>query len=237
MIGTVIKAELKNMTRDKMYIFFAIYPVIIGTIGYFLVPYIEQQSPGSPWANILAMLFIILTGYIFGALTAFTLLDDKDDNVLMSLKITPISVRSYVIVKLAVSFIVGFIATIAIIYGTGFLEGVGFGTVLIIAIVGALQGPGLTLIVNSFSDNKVEGFVIMKLSGLILILPVLTFFITGGTEYLLGVAPGFWAAKIIELELVPSEEGSAILVFIFGVTYNLIMTWLLLKLYTKKANL
>ncbi len=179
MITTVIKAELRNMVRDRLYLFFALYPIILGGIGYFLVPYIEEQSPGTPWANILAMFFIVLTGYTFGALIAFTLLDDKDDNVLMSLKITPISVKYYVIVKLVVSFIFGFIATIAIIYGTGFLDSPSFGIVILIALVGAIQAPGVTLIVNSFAENKVEGFVIMKLSGLILILPVLAFFITG----------------------------------------------------------
>ena len=100
-----------------------------------------------------------------------------------------------------------------------------------------MQGPGVALIVNSFAENKVEGFVIMKLSGLILILPVLAFFISGFVQNLLGFAPGYWAARIIELELVPSEEGSAIITFFVGVLYNLGLTWLLLKLYAKKANL
>lgn len=234
---TILKAELRNMKRDPMYFFFAIYPIILGTIGYFLIPYIEEQAPGSPWANILAMLFIILTGYIFGAITAFTLLDDKDDNVLMSLKITPISVKHYVIIKLFISFIFGFVATIAIIYGTGFLEGSNFGTILLIGIIGAIQGPGIALIVNSFSQNKVEGFVIMKLSGLIIIFPVIAFFVTGWIQNLLGIAPGYWAARIIELELVPTEEGSAILTFIGGVIYNMFALYLLMKLYTKKSNI
>ncbi|XMB85319.1 hypothetical protein RJG79_07775 [Mycoplasmatota bacterium WC44] len=237
MIGTVIKSELRNMVRDKMYLFFAVYPVILGGIGYYLVPYIEETSPGSPWANILAMMFIIMTGYIFGALIAFTLLDDKDDKVLMSLKITPISVKSYVIVKLVISFIFGFVATMAIVYGTGFLENSSFGVILLISVVGALQAPGVALIVNSFSENKVEGFVIMKLSGLILILPVMAFFVTGWVQNFLGVAPGYWAARIIELELVPTEEGSALLTFALGVCYNLFTLWLLLKLYTKRSNI
>ncbi len=237
MIKTIIKAELRNILRDPLYIFFAIYPVIMGVIGYYLIPFIEEKNPGSPWANILAMFFIIITGYIFGALTAFTLLDDKDDNVLMSLKITPISVKYYVVVKLVSSFIFGFIATLAIIYGTGFLTGSSFGIIILISIVGALQAPGVALIVNSFASNKVEGFVIMKLSALILMLPVLAFFVTGWVQNLLGIAPGYWAARIIELELVPSESGSALFTFIFGVIYNLITLWLLLKLYTKKSNL
>lgn len=237
MIGTVIKNELRNMRRDKMYIFFSIFPVMLGGMGYFLIPYIEEQAPGTPWANVLAMFFIIMTGYIFGAIIAFSLLDDKDDNVLMSLKITPISVRYYVVVKLIASFIFGSIATMLIIYGTGFLEGSNFGVIVLISIIGAIQGPGIALIVNSFAQNKVEGFVIMKLSGLLLILPVMAFFITGWIQNLLGIAPGYWAARIIELQLVPSEEGSAILTFLIGVLYNMLFLWLLMKLYVKKSNL
>ena len=225
------------MRRDPMYIFFALYPLILGTVGYYLIPYIEEQSPGTAWGNILAMLFIVLTGYIFGALTAFTLLDDKDDNVLMSLKITPISVRYYVVVKLFISFVFGFIATIAIIYGTGFLNNSSFFMILLIAIVGALQGPGVALIVNSFSENKVEGFVIMKMSGLILIFPVLAFFVTGWIQNLLGVAPGYWAARMIELELIPFEEGNALLTFALGALYNMSALYLLMKLYAKKSNI
>ncbi len=237
MIGTVVKAELRNVFRDRLYMFFALYPVILGVAGYYLVDYINDTSPGSPWANILAMFFIIITGFVFGALTAFTLLDDKDDNVLMSLKITPISVKYYVIVKLVVSFIFGFISTIAIIYATGFLEGTSFGIILLISLIGAIQAPGVALIVNSFADNKVEGFVIMKLSGLILILPVIAFFVTGWVQNLLGIAPGYWAARMIELELVPSEEGSALLTFVGGVAYNLVFLWLLMKFYVKRSNI
>jgi len=237
MIGTVVKAELRNIVRDKMYLFFAFYPVILGVAGYYLVDYINDTNPDGSWGNVLAMFFIIMTGFVFGALTAFTLLDDKDDNVLMSLKITPISVKYYVIVKLVVSFIFGLIATIAITYATGFLDGTSFGVILLVGIVGAIQAPGVALIVNSFADNKVEGFVIMKLSGLILILPVLAFFVTGWVQNLLGIAPGYWAARIIELELVPTEEGSALLTFIMGVAYNLVFLWLLMKLYVKKSNI
>jgi len=237
MIGTVVKAELRNVVRDKMYLFFALYPAILGVAGYYLVDYINDTNPGGSWGNVLAMFFIIMTGFVFGALTAFTLLDDKDDNVLMSLKITPISVKYYVIVKLVVSFIFGFIATIAITYATGFLEGTSFGIILLISIIGAIQAPGVALIVNSFADNKVEGFVIMKLSGLILILPVLAFFVTGWVQNLLGIAPGYWAAAIIELELVPTEEGSALLTFVAGVAYNLVFLWLLMKFYVKRSNI
>lgn len=241
MIGTVIKAELRNMTRDKMYIMFALYPAILGAIGYFLVDYIESQvSPDNLAPEILSMFLILMTGYIFGALIAFTLLDDKDDLVLMSLKITPISVRYYVIVKLVVAFIFGFIATLVITLATGFLpEATSIWSILLISFAGALQAPGVALIVNSFSSNKVEGFVVMKLSGLILIIPVLAFFIMDWQEVFLVFAPGFWPARMIQKELLPTfnTNFNFIMYFILGVIYNMLFLSLFMRIYAKRSNL
>ncbi len=223
-----------------MYIVFAFYPVILGIIGYFLIDYLEGQlAPDNLAPEIVAMFLILMTGYIFGALIAFTLLDDKDDLVLTSLKITPISVKSYVIVKLVVAFIFGFIATLVITLATGFLPDATFWNVLLISLAGAIQAPGVALIVNSFSSNKVEGFVVMKLSGLILIIPVLAFFIMDWQEVFLVFAPGFWPARMIQIELLPTfnTNFNFVIYFLLGIAYNMLFLSLFMKIYSKKSNL
>lgn len=228
-----------------MYIFFIFFPVIMGLIGYFLIPYIEDNvAPGNPAPQIVSMFLILITGYIFGAITGFTLLDDKDDNVLMSLKITPISVKAYVILKLIISYIFGFFAMLILVLVTDFLPGASFWSLLLISLVGALQGPAVALIVNSFAKNKVEGFVIMKLSGLLLIVPVLTFFIFNWKEVFLIIVPGFWPGRMIQMEMmelgmVPQVDVNFtfIIYFFIGVLYNLLFLSLLMKLYSKKTNL
>lgn len=240
MFKTILKSELKNIFRDSMYIFFMVYPVITGVAGYFLVPYLRGTlAPGNIIPEITVMLFILMTGYMFGALTAFTLLDDKDDNVLMSLKITPVSVKLYVIFKLAISFIFGFIATLVIILATDFLPGSSFWIVLMISILGALQAPGVALIVNSFANNKVSGFAIMKMSGLILMVPIIAFFVQSWQEVFLIFAPGFWSARLIQMELITTLETnfSVMVYFIFGVIYNILFTYLFMKLFSKRSNL
>ncbi|MFP4478281.1 MAG: hypothetical protein ACLFPM_02465 [Candidatus Izemoplasmatales bacterium] len=240
MFKLILKAEIKNIFRDSMYLFFMIYPIILGVIGYFLIPYIETQvSETSLVPEITSMILILMTGFIFGALTAFTLLDDKDDFVLLSLKVTPISVKAYVMFKLMISFIFGLIATLVVIFTTNFLAGSSLWIILLISILGALQAPGVALIVNSFSTNKVEGFVIMKMSGLILVFPVLAFFIQSWQEVFLVFAPGFWSARLIQIELIPTIDVNFtfMVYFILGVIYNLIFVTLFMKIYSKKSNL
>lgn len=240
MFKTILKSEIKNLSRDSMLLFFVFFTFFIGVLGYFLIPYLEERLAATNlFPEILSMIFILLTGYIFGAVTAFTLLDDKDDNVLISLKITPISVKAYVLVKLTISFIFALIATIVIILATGFLAGSSFWTIALISILGALQAPGVALIVNSFADNKVEGFVIMKMSGLILAFPVLAFFVQAWQEVFLVFAPGFWSARLIQIELLPTIDVNFTFTvyFILGVIYNLLFVSAFMKLYSKRANL
>ena len=237
MFTTILKAEIRNMFRDKMYAFFAVYPAIFGTLGYYLVNWIKDQPNTGIWPEIVAMFLIIVTGYVFGALIAFTLLDDKDDKVLMSLKITPINVKHYVYIKMMVGMIFGFIATFVLVMATDFLPGSSIWLKLGVSVLGAIQVPSVTLIVNSFSDNKVEGFVVMKMSGLVIMLPMVGFFVTGWVQYLLGVAPGYWAGRAIEAHLVPSDTGNQLIIFAAGVLYNILATWLLMKVYTKRSNI
>jgi fluoroquinolone transport system permease protein len=238
MLKTVVKNELRSIVRDPMYIFFAIYPFIFGAVGYFLIPYMEENTT-TPWPQVVAMFMILMTGFVYGAITAFTLLDDKDDNVLMSLKITPIDVRLYVLVKLVVTYIFGLIATLILVFATGFLEGSTTLTIIVISMVSALQGPIITLIVNSFSDNKVEGFVYMKMSGLMLIVPALAFFYQAWQEVFFVIAPGFWSSRLIQIELLPQiETNFTFIVYVIGgVIYNLLFVTLFMKIYAKRSNI
>lgn len=219
-----------------MYLFFIIFPVALAIIGKLVLDFYNQDNPEGILNNLIPMMLVLMTGYIFGVLIAFTLLDDRDDKVLMSLKITPISVKHYVVIKLIISFIFGYLGSTIIMYATGFLSDSSFGILVLVALSSAIQAPGVALIVNSFGKNKVEGFVIMKITGLILAFPVIAFYVSGWAQNFLGVAPGYWAARIIELEIVPSEEGSILFTFFLGMVYNMTTLWLLLKLYAKKAN-
>jgi len=238
MFKRLLKHELKSITRDKMYMFLGIYPIIMAIIAYFLVPYLEDTSPGLA-PDIVVLVFILLNGFIFGAITGFTLLDDQDDQVLLTLKITPISVKYYVLLKLVISFLLGIFATFVLLLLSGFLNGINTLDAFYIIFLTPLQGPIYALLINAFANNKVEGFVMMKLSGIILMIPIASLFLTNWTELFLGIIPGFWTARIISMQLIPQDYllNSSTLYFLLGLLIHFVIGSLFFKLYSKKHNL
>lgn len=238
MFARVLKHEIKNILRDRMYSFFVIYPVILGVLAYFLIPYLHEIG-GILAANIMSLVFILMTGFLFGAITGFTMLDDQDDKVLFSLRITPISVRSYIISKLVLSYLFGMAATILLLVITGLLKDSTFIDVAMICILSPMQAPVVALLINAFADNKVEGFVVMKLSGALLLVPVASLFLTNWTELFLGVMPGFWIARMVSMALIPGDYlfASPWMYFLLGVVFNTVTSLILFKVYTRRVHI
>ena len=238
MFKRILIHEITNIKRDIMYKFFIVFPVIIAIVAFFLVPYLREQN-GDLAANIISLVFIIMNGFLFGAITGFTLLDDQDDKVLLSLKVTPINVRSYVLIKLLLSYLFGLIGTIVLVIVTGFLKNSNVIELIMILLLSPIQGPIIALLINSFASNKVEGFVFMKLSGLLLMIPVASLFLTNWTEIFLGIIPGFWPARLVSMQLLPGDYflGSSWIYFILGLIVNFLVATLLFKLYQKRVNI
>ena len=232
-----MKHELKNIIRDKMYAFFMIYPIIISVVSYFLIPYLNDINVLA--ANITFLALLLMNAFIFGVITAFTLLDDQDDNVLLSLKITPISVRAYVLFKLLISYILGIASTLLILVSVDFLATAKLSTILFLLILAPIQGPTFAMLIAAISRNKVEGFVIMKLSGLVLMVPIAALFITSWKEIFIWIFPGFWTARIYLMEIMPIPyfiESSSIY-FLIGIALNVLIFTLFFKLYTYKKEI
>lgn len=219
MFNRVLMQELKNIFRDKMYAFFMVYPIIIGIVAYFLIPYLRTEV-GDLMANIVALMFVIMTSFMFGAITGFTLLDDQDDQVLYSLRITPIKVSDYIWIKLMMSYILGVISTFLLVFITKLFESSVLNMVGI-SLLASLQAPMLALFINAFASNKVEGFVFMKSTGIIVMIPMAALFLTNWTEVFLGIVPGFWVARIVSMSMIPGDYFlNEILYYILGFVVN-----------------
>lgn len=235
MIKRIILDEIKRIFRDKMYIFFLVYPLLMILLSLWLLPYLNDNA-GALAANIVSLVFILLTPFVFGALSAFSLLDDRDDQVFASLKITPLRLSTYITIKLAISYLFALVATLATLFINNYVQ-ISILDKFLIAILAAITAPLVTLLINAFSRNKVEGFVIMKATGILILAPIASIFITDWTELFLGVIPLFWPARIVTLSFM---NGTALLsstwYFVIGVLINSLFTFALYLLFKKRTK-
>ena len=235
----ILKHELGSIKRDKMYSFFVGYLLLFFVVSIFLFPYLKDQPNPESTILMVFILFLLMNGFIFGAITGFTLLDNKDDNVLLSLQVTPIDVNMYIFFKLLICFIFSLISTTLLVFIANISSSISVVSFIMTIFLASLQGPIIALIMNVFASNKVEGFVVMKISGLLLIGPILSLFLTDWTEFFIGLFPGFWPSRILTMDFYNSSYtfSSPYIYFILGLFVNGLFILNLLNFYKKKNNL
>jgi len=199
--------ELKKWLRDSMMRFMLLYPIIFGLAGRYALPAIAKSSNFNIAANadfIIAVL-ALMTPLMFGAIIGFSILDDRDDNIIDSIKVTPLNFNHFMSFRLIMVYLFSFAACIFVMWFAA-VGGLTWPQILIVSFLASLSAPVSGLVINIFASNKIEGFAIMKLIGIIVILPVVALLFTDGKELFFAVIPAFWPAKMISAVIRGNEQ-------------------------------
>lgn len=133
---------------------------------------------------------ILLPPFMLGVMAGLMILEEMDDNILSYIAVTPVSKSGYLLYRLIVPMLISTILTIFIIMYTGLVD---FTMNLVPAVLqAALLTPIIALFLAGFANNKVEGLVLGKAVGIIVIIPTLTYIVESNWLFLLGVFPTFW---------------------------------------------
>jgi fluoroquinolone transport system permease protein len=194
--------DFKNLQRDPLLRWIVVLPLIIALALRFVAPPILvnleeiinlEVLPYYP--AMMSYMLLVLVPSLVGMVTGFMLLDQRDDRTLIALQITPMSLNGYLIYRLFFPTIVSVIVTVLLFPAAGFVE-IGAPALLLPAIVASLMAPLSTLFLGGFAANKVQGFALMKAFGIILIPPMIAYFIQSPWQLVLGIFPTYWAAKL-----------------------------------------
>ncbi len=240
MYARLVKFEFKNILRDRMTIMLLVWPFAIGMLGRY---FIQSNSLDKIVSEMVVVALTLMSGMIFGAMAGFSILDDRDDHVFVSISISPLNVQAYVIFKVLFVYVMAVISGIITVYLAG---GLGFAwwQVVLIATLTALQAPMNAFLINAFATNKVEGFVTMKATGFLLIFPVFSYLFLDWKEWLFAIAPGFWPAKAVQT-LIFEDAISAGLIqmnlsfwpyLLIGFAYNLFLVVFMYSFFRKRTQ-
>lgn len=172
---------------------------------------------------------------LFGAVIGFSILDDRDDQIMSSIRVTPLNLNTFMLSRLIVVYLFSFAACVFIMWFAP-IGALAWNEILSIAFLASFSAPLGGLLINIFASNKIEGFAIMKLTGVAIFLPVISLIFTDARELFFAVVPAFWPGKMISA-LVRGEEQMFLglrLYFWIGLVYVLVLNYLTYRKFERK---
>lgn len=232
--------QTKRVGRDNLLLILSVYPLILAVVGKYLIPFLreaflENLDLSEHYPAILVF-FILANPYIYGSLAAFTLLDEREENVLQAIRVTPLKLSNYLGAKV-LFFVIVSIATGVLITWYINLVPIGLGESVLINSLMALSAPLSMLMINSFARNRVEGFALVKGTGFMILLPALAFYVPERYSLLAGVIPGYWPAMAINKLSNPSFGLMPYWGYLLvGLLYILILIVILYQRFSRKIS-
>ncbi|MGH2370620.1 MAG: hypothetical protein ACRDI2_20785, partial [Chloroflexota bacterium] len=130
-----------------------------------------------------------------GMIVGFLLLDQRDDDTLTALQVTPLPLSGYLTYRLAAPTMLSLAMTAAMLPLAG-LTGVGAVPVLLASLTAAPLAPLYALALGGFAENKVQGFALVKAASVVFMAPLLAYFAPPDWHLAFGIVPTYWPGKL-----------------------------------------
>lgn len=238
--SALIFNQIKRIGKDNLLLLLLIYPALLALVGKLLIPllrgaFIDRFDLMDHYPALLVF-FIISNPYIYGALAAFTLLDEREENVLQAIRVTPLTLLRYLCTKVFFFVIVSIISGMFI---TWFLDlvTISFWESFVINTLIATSAPFSMILINSCANNRLEGFALVKGTGFMIILPLMAFYVSENWHFLLALIPGYWPAMSINKIAHPAFGFMPYWGYsLVGLAYILILTALFFERFKRKIS-
>jgi fluoroquinolone transport system permease protein len=226
--------DIKNVIRDPFLKWMIPAPFLMAIAYRLLIPALMPLA--APWIALeeyyplLLSTLILFIPLLYGVVVGFMLLDERDENTLTALKVTPMSLERYLVYRFTAPIAVSIITTL-LAYPLVGLVPIDLATLVPITILASLTAPFIGLIFAAFAQNKVEGFAIQKMLGGLFMIPLVAYFIPSGWQIIFGICPTYWVLKAF---WVSCEGGQGFWLYIVaGVIVHLAFIGLLFRRFNK----
>lgn len=219
---------LKQIAKDGMLIVLIPAPFLVGIFFKFAIPFINDmltskfQFPITAWYGLADGMLICLTPMFVAMLSAFMLLEERDEGLSAFYQITPAEGYSYLFARVGIPMIWAFINTL-IVSAIFKISSLSFGVILSSSLISSFTGISLAMMVVSIAGNRVEGLAVSKMMGISFMGFILIWFIPAPYHFFLAFLPSFWIGKLL-------LDGANLFSFLLG----LITCFLWIALFTRR---
>ncbi len=196
----LLSGDLRLVFRDTFLQFLVMYPLVLGLITRFLVPFLTVRFTRVDLVQyhvligsiVITLQVVVLAGTVLGLM----MLDEKDNRTLIALQVTPLPIRHYMAYRTGLLMAFNFLASLLIvILLNSFLPQPPWEGIVLVVILGFMPLPVSVFFISTLAQNKVQGLALTKALGPFMILPVIAYFVPEPWQWLFGLAPTYWPAK------------------------------------------
>ncbi len=205
LIRTLGPLDARSVLRDPLLRWVIILPLAFALALRGAIPSLLTQITawlpftldiGPHYTPLMSYALLLIAPMLAGVVIGFLLLDLRDDGVLAALQVGPPRLGGYLRYRLALPTLVGLLLTPALFLIAGL--SVGGPMELALAALGAAPVASLyALLLGAIAQNKVQGIALMKLSGLLFILPALSRYVPDIWQLPLALVPTYWPAHLL----------------------------------------
>ena len=187
------RQEFRHIARDQMLLVFLFAPLLLYAFVRWAVPALEHAFPPIvEYYPYISMFGAMQTSILMGFISAFILLEEKDEQVIQALRILPLRASTFLLYRLSGATLLATCGAWLIIRWGGLVM-VGGWQSLLLALQFGLLAPLISLVVSTFARNKIEGLAYFKILDLVILTPILTFFFPGWVTWVLALVPFYWS--------------------------------------------
>jgi len=238
----LVKNDLRNVVRDRFLVFgMLVYPIMLILFARILVHLISPRIKGSfefaspAFFPVFLLLFSLFIPIIYGFISSFLLLDEKDEHLLTVLKVMPISRNNFLATRMFFMSLFAFIVLLIFPPLSGLIDATQFNyfAYVPVAVLYSLFTPFISLLVSTFATNKVQAFAIFKISATVFMLPLFAFFlIQDNFKYIFSPIPNFWTFMALDSVL---QKGTLdFFPLMIGFIYHLALIVVLFCIFNKR---
>ena len=191
----LLRQDIRISWRDSSTRFFLLVPPILFIILHTVIPSLLEEYPVIMEYKAPLLLVIALQGgLMFGFVSGFMLLDEKDQDLLSVYRVMPLSTNGFLVMRMVFPFLGTLIYTLLVLSINPLFQFTGLALVLT-AVNLSLLTPVLALMVAALGKNKVEGLTWFKAFDLVVLTPFLPFFLSDGWQYPFMIVPTYWSVQ------------------------------------------
>ncbi len=231
--------DLKSIRREPLLLYMLVVPPVMvlvlrlvlprattylsESLGFDLLPY---------YPMLLSFFFVLQIPLLFGVLVGLLVLDERDDDTLTALRVTPISMRGYALYRGTGAVLLSFVYVLLALLLSGFVSPSLALAVVAVALLAGLMAAVFALTVATFASNKVEGLALTKGLSVFMLGPLAAYFVPTDWQLFFGLLPTYWPAKTF---WVAGEGGNFWPYALAGLIYSVLLLPSLLRRFRRKV--